>query len=403
MISVATAQQIIQTQQANYGTKVVSLQDAVGAILAEDLYADRDLPPCNRATMDGIGINYTAWQQGIRTYKIEAVQAAGMSPITRNQDDGCVEVMTGASLHESVDTVIRYEDLRLVHGQATVVTEAVRQGQNIHRRGKDRNEGDIVASRGQRIGPALVSMAASVGYAQVAVAGLPRVHIITTGGELVPIEQKPESWELRRSNGPTLQAILQPYGITAEWQHVVDDQVQIHTMLKHSLERADVLLLSGGVSMGKYDYLPQSLAALGVEQLFHKVAQRPGKPFWFGRHSNGALVFAFPGNPVSAFLCMYRYFVPWLESAMGLVATNKQPVVAMLGEDVEVAAPLQYFVQVTLRQNSDGVLTAMPIGGNGSGDFANLVEADAFMELPIGPGTFRKGMLYPVWPFKTII
>ena len=137
-----------------------------------------------------------------------------------------------------------------------------------------------------------------------------------------------------------------------------------------------------------------------MEKLFHKVEQRPGKPFWFGRHENGVLVFAFPGNPVSTFMCLYRYFLPWLERSLGMTS---RPAFAELNEDITFEPALQYFAQVKLKICKHGHVHATPMEGHGSGDFANLLDTDAFMELPLQQSTFTKGEVYRIWPFKQIM
>ena len=152
--------------------------------------------------------------------------------------------------------------------------------------------------------------------------------------------------------------------------------------------------------MGKFDYVPRVLYDLQVVKLFHKVKQRPGKPFWFGTHAGGALVFAFPGNPVATFMCLHRYFMPWFAASQGITA---QHIFAVLADDVRFTPELQYFLQVNLRVSPSGNLLAMPLAGNGSGDFANLTAANAFLELPAGRDFFEKGEVFRVWPFKKIV
>ncbi len=169
--------------------------------------------------------------------------------------------------------------------------------------------------------------------------------------------------------------------------------------LKRCIDEYDVIILSGGVSMGKFDYVPPALNKLAVKKLFHKVQQRPGKPFWFGTHKSGKLVFAFPGNPVSTFMCFQRYFLPWLKKCLE-IKTNKA--YAILNEDFSFKPALQYFLQVKLLINQKGELTATPLEGNGSGDFANLLQTDAFMELPLERNEFKKGEVFRIWAFKNL-
>ncbi|MEO6908815.1 MAG: molybdopterin-binding protein, partial [Abditibacteriaceae bacterium] len=180
--------------------------------------------------------------------------------------------------------------------------------------------------------------------------------------------------------------------------HILDDADITRQQISRCLEEYDVILLSGGVSMGKFDYVPKVLEELSVQKYFHKVQQRPGKPFWFGAHSNGTLVFALPGNPVSAFMCLHRYFVPWLEASLDIPSSSSY---AILNGDIFFDRPLQYFLQVKIQIDDKGQLLATPVDGKGSGDFANLLDADAFMELPAEKSTFKKGDVYKVWRCKS--
>jgi len=266
----------------------------------------------------------------------------------------------------------------------------------VHVKGDDKKQNDVVASAPQVISPALIGIAASIGKETLQVKKLPRAVIISTGDELVEVNAMPTPYQIRRSNSYTIKAVLQQHHLDADMIHIHDDAEMTRQEISRCLEQYDVILLSGGVSMGKFDYVPQVLEELSVQKYFHKVQQRPGKPFWFGAHPSGKLVFAFPGNPVSAFMCLHRYFVPWLKASLEIPVHF---VYAVLDEDLNFDIPLQYFLQVTLR-NDNGQLCATPVDGKGSGDFANLLEADAFMELPAEKSTFTKGEVYKVWRCK---
>jgi len=402
MVSVAEAEKIILSETKDYGNELIHFESALGRILAEDITADRDLPPCNRVTMDGIAISYAAFEKGTRSFKITGTIAAGDIPIEINGQDECVEIMTGGALPDSADTVVRYEDVVIKNGIAAIITADIKKGQNIHRKGRDKKQHDIVAAAGQIIDPALISMAASVGKDMLLVQCLPKVVIITTGDELVDVGEQPNPYQVRSSNNYTVKAVLQQNALPADMLHIPDDLETTRVKIKDCLSQYDVIIMSGGVSMGKFDYVPQVLEELGVTKLFHKVQQRPGKPFWFGKDKNGVLVFAFPGNPVSTFLCLHRYFVLWL-LFKSKVKSENQKVYAVLNEDVAFPAPLQYFMQVKVRVSEHGQLLATPMEGNGSGDFANLLGSDAFMELPMEMSNFKKGEVYRIWPFKQII
>jgi len=398
MITVEEAEEIILAQAADYGAEIIPFELATGRVLAENIKADRDLPPFNRVTMDGIAVNYNAIENGISTFKIKATQAAGEEPVDIENQDECVEIMTGAMLSASADTIIRYEDIVLRAGLATLLTQGIKRGQNIHYKGKDKRHNDQVASIGQLITPALISMIASVGETELRVKKLPRVVIISSGDELVDVDQTPSLYQIRRSNNYTVKAVLKQHHIEADMLHLPDNPEVIKKQLKTCLENYDVLLLSGGVSMGKFDYIPHALEELKVEQLFHKVQQRPGKPFWFGKHVKGPLVFAFPGNPVATFMCLHRYFLPWLNASLGM--ERKLSLRAVLNEGVSFHHPLKYFLQVKLQYNEYCQLVATPVEGNGSGDFANLTDTDAFMELPLERNEFKKGEVFRITDFS---
>jgi molybdopterin molybdotransferase len=220
---------------------------------------------------------------------------------------------------------------------------------------------------------------------------------MSTGDELVDISQTPDPYHIRSSNHYMFRAALKEYGIEAVISHLPDNPEIIYSTLEKMIPAYDVIILSGGVSMGKFDFIPAMLEKLEVRKLFHKVQQRPGKPFWFGAHQSGTVVFAFPGNPVSGFMCLYRYFLPWLRKCWQLDMVKQQ---AVLAEDFIFKPALQYFLLVKLETETMGTWVARPLQGNGSGDFANLLDTDAFLELPLQRNEFKKGERFPVWPFR---
>jgi len=397
MITVDQAEQIIQAEIKDFGKEQIPYESSLGRVLAENLFADRDLPPFNRPTVDGIAIDYNSYKQGVRSFKIRATQAAGEAPVAITSKEECMEIMTGAALDNSVDTVVRYEDLKITGGTAIINDIEIKKGQNVHVQGKDKKQGDIVATANRMITPSLIALAASIGKTDLLVKKLPKVAIITTGDEMVSIGETPEFYQLRRSNGVMMETVLKHYGIEAEILHLNDDYSEIKNALEHGLQSYDILLMTGGVSMGKFDYVPQILEDLGVQKLFHKIRQRPGKPFWFGACGNQQLVFAFPGNPVSVFMCLHRYFIPWLEKSLGI--PSQQQGYAVLQSDLHFPYPLQYFAQVRLSISNTGQWLATPVEGNGSGDFSNLIDTDAFMELPLEKDDFKKGEVYKVWKY----
>lgn len=400
MITVEQAEKLILDHAGDYGNEIISFDESLGRVLAETIKADRDLPPFNRVSMDGIAIKYNAFANGQRTFDIKATQAAGDTPVEIDTESECVEIMTGAALPETLDTVVRYEDIEIADGKATILVDKLRKGQNIHIKGIDRKQGDIVINPWRVITPAIISMLASVGEAEVRVKRKPRVVILSSGNELVEVTKTPSPYQIRRSNKYMVKAVLAQVGIDAAMLHIPDEPTVIKQTLQQCLHNFDVLLLSGGISMGKFDYVPQVLNELQVEQVFHKVKQRPGKPFWFGRQNNGPVVFAFPGNPAATFLGVHRYFIPWLNKTMGIDSPPLK--YAILDSDFKFEPELKYFLQVQLTHAADGRLLAKPVEGNGSGDFANLADTDAFMELPLEKSQFNKGEVYPICIFNSL-
>ena len=414
MISVKEAKNIILNTTQDFGVDEVPFIKSVGRILKEEIVADRDFPPFNRVSMDGIAIDFRAFEKGQRAFHIEGIQAAGSKQIALQNLENCIEVMTGAVLPNNADTVIRYEDVTIENGIAIINIDSVRNKQNVHPKGKDRKIGDVLIHRNKMISPAEIGVLATVGKSTVKVAKLPKVMIVSTGDELVGVDETPLAHQIRRSNVFTLVSLLERLNIPSETAHITDDKSSLKSKIADYLETYDVLLFSGAVSKGKYDYLPEVLHELGVEKHFHKVAQRPGKPFWFGskaftesiindvnktekfNNKKQSVVFAFPGNPISTFVNCLAYFCPWYYKSVGL-ALKEETVI--LAEDISFKPNLEYFLQVKL--NSEfGKLLAFPVTGNGSGDLASLVNADAFIQLPNDKTNFKKGEVYPVLRYR---
>jgi len=396
LISVPQATEIILNQTKNFGVEEIPFLQSVNRVLKEDILADRDFPPFNRVSMDGIAINYSQFQKGKTQFIIEGIQPAGSPQITVKNVNNCTEVMTGAILPKGVDTVIPYELVSIKNGVATLLTEDVKFFQNVHKQGKDRKIGKVILSKNRIISPAEIGVLATVGKSTVKVAKNPKVMIISTGDELVEVSNKPLDYQIRRSNVFTLVALLEKFKIKADTLHISDEKEVLLKTINDILSNYDVLLFSGAVSKGKFDFIPEVLDILGVKKLFHRVSQRPGKPFWFGK-KDAKTIFAFPGNPVSTFVSCLRYFYPWFKKSVGLDYNNSN--FAILDQDYTFKPDLTYFLQVKL-SNINGKIYATPMTGNGSGDLANLVDADAFLELPKGKNVYKKGEMFHYISFR---
>ena len=409
MITSQEALKIILNSSNDFGIEEVPFLESLGRVLKEDIKADRDFPPFNRVSMDGIAIAFSAFAEGNSEFSIENIQAAGSAQLALKNTTNCLEVMTGAVLPKGTDTVIRYEDLNIKSGIAKIFIEEIIKGQNIHEQANDKKENDVLLKKNTLISPAEIGVLATVGKAKVNVAKQPKVMIISTGDELVEVNENPLTHQIRRSNVYTLVSLLEKLNIKAQSAHIADDKPLLKQKIKQFLTDYDVLLFSGAVSKGKFDFLPEVLDELRVDKKFHKVKQRPGKPFWFGvtdpqnkneqskRINNKTIVFAFPGNPVSTFVGCVKYFFPWYKKSVGLVFENHDK--AILGEDFTFKPDLTYFLQVRL-ENKKGLLVAVPNMGNGSGDLANLAIADAFLELPDNQTVFKTGEVFPLLIYR---
>ncbi|WP_438988765.1 molybdopterin molybdotransferase MoeA [Polaribacter sp.] len=396
MISVEEAKNIILNATQNFGVEEIPFIKSVGRILKETIVADRDFPPFNRVSMDGIAIDFNVFQNGQRAFKIEAIQPAGSPQITLQNKENCLEVMTGAVLPNNTNVVIRYEDVVIKNGVASIQVNEVKELQNIHQKGKDRKSGDVLINKNKVISAAEIGVLATIGKSNIKVAKLPKVIIISTGDELVKVTANPLPHEIRRSNVFTLVSLLERLNISSETDHITDDKPILKQKIVNYLKKFDVLLFSGAVSKGKFDFLPEIFTELGVEKLFHKVTQRPGKPFWFGQTEN-CKIFAFPGNPNSTFVNCLAYFYPWYYKSVGV---EVQEETAILKEDVTFKPNLTYFLQVQL-SDKFGHLLATPIQGNGSGDLASLVNADAFIQLPkTEKSLFKQGENFPIIRYR---
>ncbi|QDH79199.1 molybdopterin molybdotransferase MoeA [Echinicola soli] len=386
MITITEALKSVLSQRQSYGTEEIKLSEATGRFLAEDIFTDRDAPPFDRIMMDGIAIQLGDIDNSFKpSYPIQGIQAAGTPRMTLQTPKHCLEVMTGAILPVGADTIIPYEEIEIKDGNAHPrLGKAAKRF--IHYRGSDSKKGQKIISKGKLITAADIGILATVGKANVSVSKLPSVAIISTGDELVEVDQTPLPHQIRKSNIYTLWSSLAMEGIQAKMHHINDNKEALRKKLTTLINDFDVLLLSGGVSKGKFDHIPDVLDELGVHKLFHRVAQRPGKPFWFGHHpEKDTKVFAYPGNPVSTYVNHLFYFQQWLHASLGtpLILEIKE-----LGNDIPGNPSLSRFVSVQLDPETG---KAIPFSHNGSGDLFSLTKTDGFLLLPQRDGDFMAG------------
>lgn len=399
METVASAEALILERLPPFGTVSVGIDAAVGTVLRETLTAERDQPPFDRVTMDGIALAYASWAAGRRNYRVGGVQGAGAPALSVSDPETCIEVMTGAVLPTGADTVIPIERLERRGGEVQIAADyEVQPGQFVHQRGSDQLRGQPLLHPGVLIRAPEMALLVAAGRARVQVTRRPRIAIVSNGDELVDVGQPVTDFQVRSSNDRAIAAALAQRGFERSSRALIPDDPQLlETRIRQLHDSHDVVILSGGVSRGKYDYIPPIMQSLAVEMVFHKVSQRPGLPMWFGISAAGKSIFALPGNPVSSLVCLVRYVIPGLERAMG--ARPKPLSRVALAAPVDFAPALTYFLPVVLQPGADGVLHAQPKPTNTSGDFISLAGTDGFVELEKDQAHFASGHLARFFPW----
>lgn len=378
-----------------FDSETAPYSHAVGRVLRQSVSAERDQPPFDRVTMDGVACAFAAFENGARTFKIQGRQHAGEAVQTLADHANCIEIMTGAVLPVGCDCIVPVERITLDNGSATIEADyPAERNRFVHRQASDHQKGQEVLTPGNVVSPMDVAVIASCGLEEVTVARRPVIRVISTGSELIPPGQTIEPHQVRMSNGPSVIAMLQQNGFNdCAHDHLVDEPKHLQERLSQHLVEADVLILSGGVSMGKADFVPQVLAELGVRVVFHKISQRPGLPMWFGIGPDNQVVFALPGNPVSTLVCSRQYVLPALRQASGQPPARSER--AVLTEDVTFKPKLTNFMPATVATSESAVLEATPVRTNTSGDFTALSGTDGYIELERDTTDFPAGSVLP--------
>jgi molybdopterin molybdotransferase len=387
------AEAAIAAEMSPFEIEERSLEQSIGQTLRQDIFAERDNPPFDRVCMDGIAIDSgAALGRGIRRFAIRGSQAAGVPPLVLSSPDDAIEVMTGAVLPGGTDCVIPQEEYEPSDGAACLRPRvAAAPYRNVQRRGEDSQPGVAMLRAGVRLGATEIAVAASAGLARLRVSRQPRFMIISTGDELVEPGQPIAEHQVRRSNAYSLIAALRDRAFeNVGNDHIPDDERLLRDRLALHLVSQDVVVLSGGVSKGRYDFVPNVLKELGVREVFYQVAQRPGMPMWFGVKPGGAAVFGLPGNPVSTLVCLIRYIIPAVASAMGRPRSppERLPLAARVN-----GRAMAYFLPVSVHYDDHGRPAAVPRPTNGPGDFLGLTAAQGFVELPPSTEGFPEGFV----------
>ena len=390
MITVSEAIQIVKSQTHRLSIEEVALHNALGRVLGEDIIADTDLPPFNRSQMDGYAVRAEDVQSVPQKLRIVGESAAGTGWHNEMKSGEAVRIMTGAPVPSGADSVQKVEVTREEDGYVWI-DEAVKQGQNIVERGKEIKLDQTVLKAGERLTAAMIAPLASFGYATVKVGKRPRVAILATGSELVAVNEKPALDQIRDSNSFTLAAFASLTGAKVERLPLAGDDLEsLKQTIKEAADRSDVLIMSGGVSVGVYDFTKRALCELGAEIFFERVSLKPGKPTVFGRLDQ-ALIFGLPGNPVSVAVTFNLFARTALLLMQGANEAEPKYEYAVLSRGAKGAKERETYLPATLTTNEKGKLIAEPLKWGGSSDFVSFAHATALINIPQGVKQLEEG------------
>ncbi len=392
MIPVSEALDIIRRETATLPSERVALADVTGRVLAGDVCADMDLPPFDRAQMDGYAVRAADTESVPAELRIVGEAAAGRGWRGRVATGEAVRIMTGAPAPDGADSVQQLEVARESDDGSRVVLErSTRVGQSIVLRASEVRAGATVVEAGEVVTAAAVATLAAFGYATVQVGARPRLAVMATGTELVGVERRPGIDQIRESNTHTLAAYGKLAGADAVRLPLVgDDPTALEEAIKSAVDNSDMIVLSGGVSVGAYDYTKAALRNLGAELFFERVRLRPGKPTVFARIGR-TLVFGLPGNPVSAAVTFNLFARTALRLMQGARRATLEEQPAVLGGSVKRSAERASYFPAALRTTDAGVLMADLVEWGGSSDFVSFARADALVVVPEGAGVIEAG------------
>jgi molybdopterin molybdotransferase len=388
MISVAEAIQIVRDQTKVLPSERVPLSSALGRVLAEDIVADSDLPPFNRAQMDGYAVRASDVKETPIRLRIVGESAAGRGWHQELQEGQAVRIMTGAPVPAGADAV---QQVELTHelrdGTVVEILEGVEVGRSIVNRGKEITEGTTLLRPGISITAQMIAVLASFGYGDVSVGRSPRVAVFATGTELVDVDEKPGQDQIRDSNNYTIEAYARSANASVERLPLAGDEPStLARRIKAAAKEAEIVITSGGVSMGVYDFTKSALKELEAEIFFEKVALKPGKPTVFARLPSGTLIFGLPGNPVSVSVTFNLFARTAIWTMQGANEPSLKPETAVLAQSVKAAKDRETYFPAQIFTNDDGQLVAFPLKWGGSSDFVSFASATGLIHLPAGVG-----------------
>jgi molybdopterin molybdotransferase len=383
MISVARALKIIDQNLYSLGTERIDLTRSVGRILAENIVADTDLPPFNRSQMDGYALCSRDTRKVPVNLKVVGESAAGRGWHKELKRGQAIRIMTGAPVPAGADTVQKVELTKELDGVVSLI-DPVPSGQYIVKKGKEVRKSQVVISQGIRLTPEMIATPAAFGYAQVKVSRRPRVAIICTGTEIVGVNKRPRKDQIRDSNSILLRSLCEQNGADIYMlANVGDDLAKLSASIEEAAGLADIVITTGGVSVGKYDLTKLAFSEIGAKILFDKIALKPGKPAVFATRQH-KIFFGLPGNPVSAAVTFFLF----VRRAMMLMQSAAEPSLArgfaVLNSPAKGTKLRQVYSPVRLATAADGKLLAVPLPWLGSSDLVAFANAEALVVIPKG-------------------
>lgn len=398
MISVAEAIQIVKQHTRALPAERVKLDDAFNRVLAEDIIADTDLPPFDRSQMDGYAVRAEDTIEAPVRLRIVGESAAGNGWHHELKEGEAVRIMTGAPVPAGADSVQQVELAHELKDRTVVeLLESAEIGKSIVKRGAEIKSGETVLQSGVTINAAMMAVLAAFGCAEVTVGQRPRTGILATGSELVSVDEKPGQDQIRDSNNYSIAAYAQLAGALTERFPLARDETSVlRDQIATAAEKCDVVVTSGGVSMGVYDVTKAALHELDAEIFFERVALRPGKPTVFARLPNGTLVFGLPGNPVSVAVTFNLFARTALLAMQGANEPALKPETALLARSVKGNVERESYLPAQLTTNDDGELIAFPLKWGGSSDFVAFALTTALLIVPAGTRTLEANSLVRV-------
>ena len=398
MISVAEAIQIVRQQTRPLPSERVRLADALKRVLAEDISADSDLPPFDRSQMDGYAVRADDTAAAPVRLRIAGESAAGKGWHHELNQGEAIRIMTGAPVPIGADSVQQVElTHELKDGTVVELLEPVELGKSIVKRGAEIKAGEIVLQSGVTINGAMMAVLAAFGYAEVTVGQQPRAGVLATGSELVSVDEQPGQDQIRDSNNYSIASYAQLAGAVVQRLALARDETSLlKNQIAEAAQSCDVIVTSGGVSMGVYDVTKAALKELDAEIFFERVALRPGKPTVFARLPNGTLVFGLPGNPVSVAVTFNLFARTALLAMQGVTDPALKHETAVLARSVKGTVERESYLPAQLTTNDDGELIAFPLKWGGSSDFVAFAHTTALVIVPTGTKSLEANSLVKV-------